>query len=69
MGTNSPDAYTLNGRYDIKDNSVNVRISIRQNKEIKYRFELSGTKDRLTEFAAGIAAKAAEWAVNPNKKN
>ncbi len=59
MGTNSPDAYTIGGRYDVKGNDITVRISIRQHKEVKQRFEIIGTKDKLNELAAAIADKAA----------
>lgn len=59
MGTNSPDAYTLTGRYDVKQNEVTIRVSVRRLKEIKYRFELSGTRDQLQELAAAVVEKAA----------
>jgi hypothetical protein len=43
----------------VKGDSVTVRVSIRQNKEVKQRFEVTGTKDKLKELSAGIAARAA----------
>ena len=61
--TNSPDAFTLGGRYDVKGNEVAVRISIKKNNEIKFRFEEKGTKDRLKELAFSLVTKAADWAV------
>jgi uncharacterized caspase-like protein len=57
--TNSPEAYTLTGKYLVKGNSVTVRVNVKQGKEIKYRFELGGTKDKLTELVASLADKAA----------
>ncbi len=57
--TNSPDAYTMTGRYEIKGNSITIKVNVKQNKEIKYRFEISGTKDKLNELALMIADKAA----------
>lgn len=57
--TNSPDAYSLSGRYTIKDNAITVTINIKQNKVIKSKFEQSGSKDKLNELAAEIADKAA----------
>ena len=57
--TNSPDAYTLIGRYEVKGNTVIVKINIKQNKVIKQHFELSGTKDKLNELATAIAGQAA----------
>jgi hypothetical protein len=43
----SESAYILSGRYEVKGNTVTVRINIRQNKEVKQRFEVTGTKDNL----------------------
>ena len=57
--TNSPDSYSLSGRYTIKGNAISVTVNIKQNKIIKSKFELSGTKDKLNELATGIADKAA----------
>ena len=59
--TNSPDAFTLGGRYDVKGNEVSVRISIKRNNEIRYRFEEKGTKDMLKELAISLVTKAADW--------
>lgn len=56
--TNSPDVYTLTGRYEVKGNNITVKVNLKQNREIKNRFEISGTKDKLDELAAAIAAKA-----------
>ncbi len=58
--TNAPDAYSLTGRYEVKGNAITVRVNVKQNKEIKFRFEQSGTKDKINELAASIAAKGAE---------
>lgn len=60
MGTNSPDAYTLSGRYDIKGNEVIVRVSIRKGREVKHRFELNGQKDKLKELANQVLEKAVQ---------
>jgi len=60
--TNSPEAFALTGRYEVKENSLTVKVNVKQNKEIKYRFELRGTKDKLKELAAAISQKAATWA-------
>jgi len=58
--TNSPEAYTMTGRYEVKGNLLTVRVNVKQNKEIKYRFEMAGTKDKLKELVTEIASKAAE---------
>lgn len=60
--TNSPDAYSLSGRYTIKGDAITVTVNIKQNKTIKSKFEVSGTKDKLSELAASIADKAAGMA-------
>ena len=57
--TNSPDAYSLSGRYLVKGDAVTVTVNIKQNKTIRSKFELSGTKNKLGELAAAIADKAA----------
>ena len=57
--TNSPDAYSLSGRYTVTGNTILVTVNIKQNKTIKTKFELSGTKDKLGELAAVVAEKAA----------
>jgi hypothetical protein len=56
--TNSPDAYSLTGRYTLKGNTMTVTVNIKQNKTIRSKFELSGTKDKLNELAAAIAERA-----------
>ena len=61
-GSNSTDAYTLSGRYTITGNTISIKVLIRQNNEVKHKFDLTGIKDNLKEFAALIASKAAEWA-------
>lgn len=57
--TNAPDAYSLSGRYTVKGNELTVTVNIRQNKQVKTKFELKGSKDKLPELAAAIAEKAA----------
>ncbi|MEO6612118.1 MAG: caspase family protein [Chitinophagaceae bacterium] len=61
MATNSPDAFTLGGRYDVTGNEVIVRISIKKHNETKHRFEEKGTTDKLKELANSIVTKAAIW--------
>ena len=58
--TNSPDAYSLTGRYTINNKVISVQVNLKQNKLIKARFELRGTSDKLNELAAAVALKAAE---------
>lgn len=61
IGTNSPDAYALSGRYEVKGSEIVVRINIRKNKEIKYRFEAKGKKEDLVTLAEDIVKITAEW--------
>ncbi len=58
--TNAPDAYSLSGRYRVSGNNITVMVNLKQDRVVKQKFELSGTKDKLPELAAGIAARAAE---------
>lgn len=59
-GIKSADAWALGGRYEVNGNTITARINIRQGREIKYRFEFSGTKDKLQELVTAIATKATE---------
>lgn len=56
-GTSASETYNLSGRYDIKGNEVIARITLKYGKEIKNRFEMNGTKDKLEELASIIAEK------------
>ncbi|MBL7745248.1 MAG: caspase family protein [Chitinophagaceae bacterium] len=56
--TATPDAYKLGGRYEVKDNTITVKVNVRKGKDVK-RFELSGTTDKLIALAAAIAEEAA----------
>ena len=58
--TNSPDAFSLSGRYVVKGNVITAMVNIKQNKVIKARFEIGGTKDKLNDLALSIAEKAVE---------
>lgn len=62
MATNSPDALTLSGRYDVKENDVVIRVSIKKNNYTKYRFEEKGTKQNLKELVAVIVKRSSAWA-------
>lgn len=61
QGTNSPDAYALSGRYEVKDGQILVKVNIRKNKELKHKFELSGKSVNLEALAAEIVKQAAGW--------
>jgi len=58
--TDSPDAYIINGRYDVKGGDVTIKINIRQSKEKapKYRFEITGKKVDVKGLADSIVTKA-----------
>lgn len=56
--TNSPDAWSLSGRYTVKGNSITATVNIKQGKAIKHRFEISGTTDKLKDLAIEIADKS-----------
>lgn len=60
--TSSAAAYSLSGRYNITGNAITIKVFIIQNKEVKQKIDLTGTKDKLNEFTALIATEAAAWA-------
>lgn len=60
--TSSAEAYSLSGRYNITGNAITIKVFIIQNKEVKQKIDLTGTKDKLDEFTALIATQAAAWA-------
>lgn len=59
--TNASDAFIVGGRYDVKGDGIVVRVNIRQGKEIKYRYEVSGKKNAMEQMAVEIVSRAAEW--------
>ncbi len=56
--TNSPDAYSISGRYTVKGNTITMTVNLKQNKTIKAKLEVSGTKDKLNELAREAVEKA-----------
>ncbi|OSZ80607.1 hypothetical protein CAP36_04975 [Chitinophagaceae bacterium IBVUCB2] len=58
--TNSPDAYSLSGRYTLKGNSITITVNVKQNKTIKTKFEINGTKDKLNQLTKSVVDKATE---------
>lgn len=63
--TQSPDAYTLTGRYDIVNNSIKVRVNIRQNRQVKYHFDLEASAGAIQQLAKDIVQKASDWLAQP----
>jgi uncharacterized caspase-like protein len=61
--TNSPDAFQLTGRYDLKVDEVVVKVNIKQGKAIKHRFEVIGIKSNLKDIAEKIVQQATEWLI------
>lgn len=57
--TNSPDAYSLSGRYTVTGNTISITVNLKQNKVIKTKFLVSGTKDKLKELVTAVVDKAA----------
>lgn len=56
--TKQPDAYALGGRYDVSGKTITAKVVIRQGTEIRFRFQVTGSTDKLDELAAAIAAQA-----------
>ncbi len=59
--TNAPDSWSLAGRYEVKANSISVKVNIKQGKVVKYRFEVTGNKNNIKELAQKIVEQATEW--------
>ena len=58
--TNSPDAYSLSGRYSITGNEIVMTVNIKQKKVIRNKFEIKGAKDKLNELANAVVERASE---------
>jgi uncharacterized caspase-like protein len=56
--SNSPDAWSLSGKYTVQGNVVTVKVNVRQNRVIKHRFELMGTSDKIDQLATLIVERA-----------
>lgn len=54
----SDDAYSPNGRYEITGNKIIARLNISQFKQIKHRFEITGTTGNLHELVEKIVEQA-----------
>jgi len=52
--TNSSDAYSINGRYDVDRDSIIIKINIRKNNDIIFRFKKIGTTNNVDELANSI---------------
>jgi len=61
--TNSPDAYLLIGRYDVKGEELTVKVNVKQGKEIKFRFEVKGRINNIKELAEMVVQQATEWII------
>jgi hypothetical protein len=57
--TQSPDAYTLSGRYSITGDTVTVKVNIKQNKQTKHRFEITGSRTNISKIAEDVVKQAA----------
>jgi WD40 repeat protein len=56
----SPNGWTLIGRYDITGDDVVVRVNMKQNNELKFKFELRGKKSKLQDLAEQLVNEATE---------
>jgi len=59
--SNSPDAWSLSGRYEITGDEITIKVNIKQNKEIKTRLELTGKKSDLRALAEKVVNEATDW--------
>lgn len=62
-GSAAPDAWLISGNYSQEGNQLQVQIKVQQNKDsdVRYSFQLSGSKEKINELAAAIVTKAMEW--------
>jgi WD40 repeat protein/uncharacterized caspase-like protein len=56
--TNSPEAYSLSGRYKVMGKIVTVYVNVKQGKTVKQKLEVKGSADNLNELAAEVVKKA-----------
>lgn len=63
-GTASSDAYTLSGRYDVKGEEITVRVSLKQGRDIRQRFEIKGSTKDLRAVCREISSKGTSLLVN-----
>jgi WD40 repeat protein len=59
--SNSPDAWSLSGRYELSGDDIIVKINIKQNKEIKNKMEVKGKKTDLKALATVVVSQATDW--------
>ncbi|MGN6419624.1 MAG: caspase family protein [Pseudobacter sp.] len=60
--TESPDAYTLTGAYEINGPAINMTVNVTLNSTIRYSFPVKGTRNDIPALAMEIARKAGAWA-------
>lgn len=59
--SNSPDAYTLGGRYEVKGDNVSVRVNVIRNKQVVHRFEVNGSITNLDSISEKIVQGVEAW--------
>jgi WD40 repeat protein/uncharacterized caspase-like protein len=59
--TNSPDAYTLTGRYTLTGDQLTVKVNLKQNKQVKYQFVIKGNKKNMKSLAGNIVRSVSGW--------
>jgi hypothetical protein len=52
-----PDAYSIRGRYEVKGNMINVKVSLFKGKERVYQFDINSGMDKKDELAGGIVER------------
>jgi len=66
QATNSLNAYSLSGRYQIKGDDISIKINLKQNDFIKNKYEVQGKRSELKVLASKIIQLAIDW-LNDNK--
>jgi WD40 repeat protein/uncharacterized caspase-like protein len=62
VGTNSPEAFTLTGRYEVKNGSVLLRCNLKQHGKIIRKFETEGTVNNLHQLITATVTSAVRFA-------
>jgi len=61
--SNSPEAWSLSGGYEVKGDEIVIKVNVKQNKEIKNKLELTGKKSELKALAEKVVNEATDWIV------
>ncbi|RYY35020.1 MAG: hypothetical protein EOP46_11435 [Sphingobacteriaceae bacterium] len=67
-GSNSPDAYSLSGRYKVNGDTITVRVNVKQYRQTKYTFEVLGKVSQLAVLVGEVVKKVTEFTATEGNK-